>query len=55
MMDALLSMSMITDTVAPRAARIAADQKISPHRAGRKSRPPIRDPSTSWNGSSMVT
>ena len=28
----------------PRAARIPADQKTSPHSAGRKSRPPILEP-----------
>ncbi len=34
---------------------MAADQKVSPQRAGMKSRPPMRSPKESCNGSNMVT
>ena len=47
MIDVLLSISIITLTVAPNAANMAADQKISPHNAGKNNRPPIREPRTS--------
>ena len=39
-------------TDSPRAARMPADQKTSPQRAGRKSSPPIREPYASWWGKS---
>ena len=39
----------------PRAARIAADQSTSPHRAGKNNNPPIRPPKASCNGSNIVT
>ena len=39
----------------PSAAKVAADQKTSPHRAGMKSIPPILSPNASCRGSSMVT
>ena len=39
----------------PSAARMPADQKTSPQRAGRKRRPPILEPYASCSGSSIVT
>lgn len=53
----LFKMMMIMSII-PRAARIPADQKTSPQRAGRKRRPPIREPYWSWyhyNYTIMIT
>ena len=46
---------MMTAKVAPKAARIPADQKTSPQRAGMNSRPPILFPKQSPRGSNIVT
>ena len=54
MIEVTLSSPMTTLMVAPRAARIDADQKISPNSAGMYNRPPTRSPYLLWNGSSIV-
>lgn len=51
----VLSRSMTTLIEAPRAARIALDQNISPNKAGIYIKPPTHDPYFSWNGSNIVT
>lgn len=55
MIDVLLSKSMMTLTVAPKAAKIAADQNTSPQSAGMNNKPPILLPNISWKGSNIVT
>ena len=42
------------DKVAPSAFKTAADQKISPSKAGKNKTPPHRAPNRLWNGSSIV-
>lgn len=50
-----LSVCYIQCIFIPKADKMAADQKISPSKAGIKSRPPILFPQICWNGSSIVT
>ena len=52
--EGIRSKLITTLIVAPRAARMAADQNISPSNAGMYKRPPMRSPYFSWNGSSIV-
>lgn len=54
MMEAKRSKLITTLTVAPRAAKMAADQNISPSKAGMYNSPPMRRPYFSWKGSSIV-
>lgn len=50
----LASTHALTHTNLPNAAKMPAAQNTSPHSAGRKSKPPIRSPNESCNGSNMV-
>ena len=54
MIEGTRSKLITTLTVAPRAARMAADQNISPDNAGIYNSPPMCRPYFSWKGSSIV-
>ena len=54
MMEGTRCTLIMTLMVAPRAFRIAADQNISPNKAGMYNRPPMRGPYRSWKGSIIV-
>ena len=54
MIEGIRSKFNTTLMVAPRAARMAADQNISPSNAGMNNSPPMRAPYFSWKGSRIV-